>query len=226
VTASTHAGPTEFAWSCCGVGPRDLRSLAAPVSRSSPYQPRPNASWLRDSRGSVQRTTQLETDHGKRSAFCPRRPKLWEWNLGPSHGHYGPTRLIGDEDNFLLSTLFTSRHTHINTHTQAPSRSPQPRSTHLRNMVSSLNGQIASNGTNGTNGHSAASEYVKPSTKLRQLLAEPGCVPAPGVYDGISARLALEAGFPCLVSGLLFYRRHTPLCRRKVQVVGCRMPYF
>ncbi len=45
-----------------------------------------------------------------------------------------------------------------------------------------------------------ASTYVKPSTKLRQLLAEPGCVPAPGVYDGISARLALEAGFPCLVS--------------------------
>ncbi|RSH83781.1 hypothetical protein EHS25_005396 [Saitozyma podzolica] len=63
-------------------------------------------------------------------------------------------------------------------------------------MVTSLNnGQTASNGANG---HSAASEFVKPSTKLRQLLAQPGCVPAPGVYDGISARLALEAGFPCL----------------------------
>jgi 2-methylisocitrate lyase-like PEP mutase family enzyme len=45
-----------------------------------------------------------------------------------------------------------------------------------------------------------ASAYIKPSTMLRQLMAEPGCVPAPGVYDGISARLALEAGFPCLVS--------------------------
>jgi hypothetical protein len=71
-------------------------------------------------------------------------------------------------------------------------------------MVSSLiNGQTASNGTNGTNGQTTTSEYVKPSTKLRQLLAQPGCVPAPGVYDGISARLALEAGFPCLVSDIM-----------------------
>jgi hypothetical protein len=98
----------------------------------------------------------------------------------------------------------------------------------LFKMVSSLiNGNISSDGTsgtigtNGTNGHSAASEYVKPSTKLRQLLAQPGCVPAPGVYDGISARLALEAGFPCLVSGLISLVEMY-LCAAKVPVMVCR----
>jgi 2-methylisocitrate lyase-like PEP mutase family enzyme len=44
--------------------------------------------------------------------------------------------------------------------------------------------------------------YVKPSTRLRQLLAEPGCLQAPGVYDGMSARLAIEAGFKCMVRSL------------------------
>lgn len=37
-----------------------------------------------------------------------------------------------------------------------------------------------------------------PSTRLRQMLARPGIVVAPGVCDGISARCALEAGFDCL----------------------------
>ena len=45
----------------------------------------------------------------------------------------------------------------------------------------------------------ASSSYVKPSTRLRQLIAAPGCVQAPGVYDGISARLAIEAGFQVIV---------------------------
>ncbi|KDQ07090.1 hypothetical protein BOTBODRAFT_39073 [Botryobasidium botryosum FD-172 SS1] len=36
------------------------------------------------------------------------------------------------------------------------------------------------------------------STRLRQMLARPGIVVAPGVCDGISARCALEAGFECL----------------------------
>ncbi|CAE6472116.1 unnamed protein product, partial [Rhizoctonia solani] len=38
----------------------------------------------------------------------------------------------------------------------------------------------------------------KASTRLRQMLARPGIVAAPGVCDGISARCALEAGFDCL----------------------------
>jgi 2-methylisocitrate lyase-like PEP mutase family enzyme len=59
-------------------------------------------------------------------------------------------------------------------------------------------------GNSAANGHSAK-PYLKPSTRLRQLLAQDGCVQAPGVYDGISARLAIEAGFQVMVS----YR---PLC--------------
>ncbi|KAJ7068195.1 oxaloacetate acetylhydrolase [Mycena amicta] len=37
-----------------------------------------------------------------------------------------------------------------------------------------------------------------PSTRLRQMLARPGIIVAPGICDGISARCAIEAGFDCL----------------------------
>ncbi|KAI0312565.1 oxaloacetate acetylhydrolase [Amylostereum chailletii] len=37
-----------------------------------------------------------------------------------------------------------------------------------------------------------------PATRLRQMLARPGIVVAPGICDGISARCALEAGFDCM----------------------------
>jgi hypothetical protein len=40
------------------------------------------------------------------------------------------------------------------------------------------------------NGHAA--------TRLRSLLAEKDIILAPGVYDGFSARIALEVGFDCL----------------------------
>jgi 2-methylisocitrate lyase-like PEP mutase family enzyme len=36
----------------------------------------------------------------------------------------------------------------------------------------------------------------KATTKLRELLAEDGCLVAPGCYDGFSGRLVQEAGFP------------------------------
>lgn len=39
---------------------------------------------------------------------------------------------------------------------------------------------------------------VYPATRLRQMLARPGIVVAPGICDGISARAAIEAGFSCL----------------------------
>jgi hypothetical protein len=42
-----------------------------------------------------------------------------------------------------------------------------------------------------------------PATRLRQMLARPGIVVAPGVCDGISARCAIEAGFNCM------YQRYT-----------------
>jgi len=39
---------------------------------------------------------------------------------------------------------------------------------------------------------------VRQSTKLRELLAKPGIISCPGVYDGFSARIALDVGFDCL----------------------------
>ncbi|KAJ7350594.1 oxaloacetate acetylhydrolase [Mycena albidolilacea] len=39
---------------------------------------------------------------------------------------------------------------------------------------------------------------TNPATRLRQMLARPGIVVAPGICDGISARCAIEAGFDCL----------------------------
>src|SRR5213078_476534 len=36
---------------------------------------------------------------------------------------------------------------------------------------------------------------MRPTTALRQLLAGPEVIVAPGVYDGLSARLAARAGF-------------------------------
>ncbi|KAJ7772049.1 Pyruvate/Phosphoenolpyruvate kinase-like domain-containing protein [Mycena maculata] len=39
---------------------------------------------------------------------------------------------------------------------------------------------------------------TNPATRLRQMLARPGIIVAPGICDGISARCAMEAGFECL----------------------------
>ncbi|KAK7464382.1 hypothetical protein VKT23_006549 [Stygiomarasmius scandens] len=39
---------------------------------------------------------------------------------------------------------------------------------------------------------------ANPATRLRQMLARPGIILAPGIFDGISTRCALEAGFECL----------------------------
>jgi 2-methylisocitrate lyase-like PEP mutase family enzyme len=36
---------------------------------------------------------------------------------------------------------------------------------------------------------------MKPTTRFRQLLAQPGLIVAPGAYDGLSARLIEQAGF-------------------------------
>jgi 2-methylisocitrate lyase-like PEP mutase family enzyme len=55
-----------------------------------------------------------------------------------------------------------------------------------------------SNGsTNGhSNGHNASS--ISNATKLRQRLESNDILVAPGVYEGFSARIALEVGFECL----------------------------
>ncbi|WP_338676243.1 isocitrate lyase/phosphoenolpyruvate mutase family protein [Streptomyces sp. SCSIO 30461] len=47
------------------------------------------------------------------------------------------------------------------------------------------------------------SELASPGTRLRRLLAEPQPTPLMGAHDGLSARIAAEAGFPALwASGL------------------------
>ena len=46
---------------------------------------------------------------------------------------------------------------------------------------------------------SSREEYIKPATRLRKLISQPGvCIQAPGVYDGISARIAIEQKFPVM----------------------------
>src|SRR3984893_6734227 len=42
------------------------------------------------------------------------------------------------------------------------------------------------------------SPAMRPSTRLRQMLKEPGIIVAPGAYDGFSARLIEAAGFRCV----------------------------
>ena len=39
---------------------------------------------------------------------------------------------------------------------------------------------------------------TRPTTRLRQLLREPGIIPAPGAYDALGARLVEQAGFPAV----------------------------
>ena len=38
---------------------------------------------------------------------------------------------------------------------------------------------------------------MRPTTRLRELIDSPGIVVAPGIYDGVSARLVERAGFEC-----------------------------
>jgi hypothetical protein len=52
-----------------------------------------------------------------------------------------------------------------------------------------------------TNGHSAvngSAVKVPAATKLRELIRTSDFIVAPGVYEGFSARIALEVGFDCL----------------------------
>jgi hypothetical protein len=51
----------------------------------------------------------------------------------------------------------------------------------------------------GTSAEETGVAFVHPATKLRRRIEDPsGFVFAPGVYDGLSARVALEAGFETL----------------------------
>lgn len=48
--------------------------------------------------------------------------------------------------------------------------------------------------TNGTTKHAP----IPATTRLRQLVQEKDILVVPGVYDGFSARIALQVGFDCL----------------------------
>ncbi|KAL3486565.1 Pyruvate/Phosphoenolpyruvate kinase-like domain-containing protein [Aspergillus germanicus] len=53
-----------------------------------------------------------------------------------------------------------------------------------------------------TMSNAPSKEYIPPATRLRQLLSQPGvCIQAPGVYDGLCARLAIEQGFKVMYQG-------------------------
>ena len=55
------------------------------------------------------------------------------------------------------------------------------------------------NGSTKTNGQSSTTTKITPGGRLRQLLADKDkIIVAPGVYDGFSARIALEVGFDCM----------------------------
>jgi 2-methylisocitrate lyase-like PEP mutase family enzyme len=66
-----------------------------------------------------------------------------------------------------------------------------------------------------TNGHSNGGvngqfKPVNPGKHLRQLLEDNrGIIVAPGVYDGFSARIALEVGFDCIYMVSMLYS-HLP----------------
>lgn len=61
--------------------------------------------------------------------------------------------------------------------------------------------------TNGTNGHSK-STVVSAATQLRGMLTESNnIIVAPGVYDGFSARIALEVGFKCIYMVSIEFRK-------------------
>lgn len=58
--------------------------------------------------------------------------------------------------------------------------------------MAKINDGAPNNGV--SNGHHA----VTPGRRLRTLLERQEILVAPGVYDGFSARIALEVGFDCL----------------------------
>jgi|GEM_PF-5840506 len=49
---------------------------------------------------------------------------------------------------------------------------------------------------------------MSPSTTLREFINRGDTITAPGVYDGISARLVEQAGFPAIYASAVCY---TPL---------------
>lgn len=94
--------------------------------------------------------------------------------------------------DYFSKPLTTSHHVDVDLDSpQSMSPSPSPSPSLLRDGVYYNARLDPSNFVEGPLSHN-------PATRLRQMLARPGIVVAPGICDGISARCALEAGFACL----------------------------
>lgn len=84
--------------------------------------------------------------------------------------------------------------------------------TNTTSKMSSLQSLLANSGSSAT---------PHPATRLRQLLSQPGvCVQAPGVYDGICARLAIEQGFQVMVRSLHGYKPQCYCEETYIRVTG------
>lgn len=74
---------------------------------------------------------------------------------------------------------------------------------HKANSTNETSGIIGTNGTNGTNeelnGTATTSSPISGATKLQQKVRETNnLIVCPGVYDGLSARIALSLGFEAM----------------------------
>ena len=67
----------------------------------------------------------------------------------------------------------------------------------LAQSIFSVAAAMTTNGAS-VNGSSNGNQALTPGKRLRTLLDRKEILVAPGVYDGFSARIALEVGFDCL----------------------------
>ena len=70
------------------------------------------------------------------------------------------------------------------------------------NGANSVNGVNGANGANSANGHynkTSEKHLMSGAAKLRHMLQDPNdLIVCPGVYDGLSARIALNLGFEAM----------------------------
>ncbi|KAG9076407.1 hypothetical protein FS749_011818, partial [Ceratobasidium sp. UAMH 11750] len=109
---------------------------------------------------------------------------------------------LGDVDSHARMDLDDSSPSSTSIHSTLHLQQQPPPSTVVMQPIETSTPSYASNGAYIKPAHliHTADEplHWKASTRLRQMLARPEIVVAPGVCDGISARCALEAGFTCL----------------------------
>jgi len=72
----------------------------------------------------------------------------------------------------------------------------------ISNGIKDTNGSNSVNGANGANGHYnkiSEKHFMSGAAKLRHMLQDSNdLIVCPGVYDGLSARIALNLGFEAM----------------------------